>query len=94
MPRDCDGVFIHVGDILEPCSLIDMHRTTLEVEAIGIGSFVAYDDASKSHVKYDAVGYRHHRKDSWERIIEDARYVGTLYGIDELVGRCKKLAER
>ena len=97
LPKDADGVTIHIGDELE---WPDGNRLT--VNGIGEGGTLFYVDA-QGDVQWTASGDKRHVKpDSWEAIIEDAasygdkRWFSGTQGdkaiIAELVERCKRLA--
>lgn len=96
LPKDADGVLIHIGDELE---WPDGNRLT--VNGIGEGGTLFYVDA-QGDVQWTASGDKRHVKpDSWERIIEDAAkniYPNGAFNPcwdevrDELVERCKRLA--
>lgn len=97
LPKDADGVLIHIGDELE---WPDGNRLT--VNGIGEGGTLFYVDA-QGDVQWTASGDKRHVKpDSWEAIIEEAasygdkRWFSGTQGdkaiIAELVERCKRLA--
>lgn len=93
LPKDADGVPIHVGDVMEWPD-----GETFEVIGIGGNTLFFIKDGLAEWV--DARNKRHHNPDTWERIIEDAReYMLNIGGSylwknksDELVARCKALA--
>ena len=97
LPKDADGVLIHIGDELE---WLDGNRLT--VNGIGEGGTLFYVDV-QGDVQWTASGDKRHVKpDSWEAIIEEAasygdkRWFSGTQGdkaiIAELVERCKRLA--
>lgn len=83
LPKDADGVPIHVGDVMEWVT-----GETFEVVGIGDGGTLYY--VEDGQVEWtNAERKRHHVPDTWERIIMDAVCGGDE---DELVARCKRLA--
>jgi len=101
LPKDADGVPIHVGDVMEGVDKYDSLKKvmgkviTVSFESDGITEVAiqAWNSDGKSwHRVYldpNASVYRHHVADTWERIIMDAVCGGDE---DELVARCKALA--
>lgn len=101
LPLDADGEPIHIGDVVEWSD-----GSTCEVVGIGDGGTLYYMDEMEGTIGWtNADGKRHHRPDSWERIIEDARTCtgscGTYTSVPSmrwtneaaaLVARCKALA--
>lgn len=94
LPKDANGEYIHIGDVMECEKLPNGNRVCGEVKAIGGGYVWLMNVQYKIHA-----GYLHHwHPDTWERIIEDARFgfVGTKETDEEyvaaLVARCKALA--
>jgi len=106
LPKDADGVPIHVGDVMEWVRYKDDDPTIVRtVSGIGNSVFFAWSDEQGRYAQYEAYAYRHHHADSWERIIEDARTCTGSAGnytavpsmrwtneVDALVARCKALA--
>ena len=94
LPKDADGVPIHIGDELE---WLEGNRLT--VNGIGEGGTLFYVDV-QGDVQWTASGNKRHVKpDSWERIIQDAQADGVRYhnegrpsDFEALVERCKRLA--
>ena len=99
LPLDEDGEPVCVGDVMEwP------NGDTSEVVGIGDGGTLFYVENNNAGGAdwTTVVGKRHHRPDTWERIIEDAiRGDGGSYGcleerfnatVPALVARCKALA--
>ena len=95
LPKDMDGVPIHVGD----------EMAFGRVDALVLRSdewwySVVGDDG---FTEYECEAHRHVQPDSWERIIGDARKGGKTisafgpsweHGLAELVARCERLAGR
>lgn len=95
LPKDADGVPIHVGDVL-----VHVNNTNISTKPFEVRSLVWHGD---SWTVCDRIGptvkhsvLRHHGTDTWERIIEDAIGLGECYHSDvdmaRLVARCKALA--
>jgi len=84
LPKDADGVPVHVGDVMEWCD----SGETLVVEGIGIDVLFYIDGENAEWTA--ARNKRHRTPDSWERIIADA--AATRCDFDDLVARCKALA--
>ena len=101
LPKDADGVTIHLGDMLEiehghgvldSGEVTDIHLQVGKcVVSIGFG-----DEEGVTAYPED---YHHVQPDSWERIIEDAQADGVRWHNDgrpsdfeALVERCKRLA--
>ena len=107
-PKDADGEYIHIGDVMEWVRYKDDDPTIVRtVSGIGNGVFFAWSDEQGRYAQYEAHAYRHHQPDTWERIIEDARICTGSAGnftsvpsmrwtneVDALVARCKALCER
>lgn len=92
LPKDTDGVPIHVGDVMEWVDIEGTVEVTCTVEAVGVGCFFAWDKANGRYAQKLATSYRHHHADSWEQIIEDALDGYHDTDFDALVARCKALA--
>ena len=95
LPKDADGVPIHVGDVL-----VHVNNTNISTKPFEVRSLVWHGD---SWTVCDRIGptvkhsvLRHHGPDTWERIIEDAIGLGECCHSDvdmaRLVARCKALA--
>lgn len=84
LPKDADGVPIHVGDRLR-------NDSGKEVTVVGVGNsaFSTFFSVGVNHAHY-ASDFRHIPPDSWERIVEDAMYQAVSRS--DLVARCKALA--
>ena len=91
LPKDADGVPIHVGDVMEWCAASG-DWPERKVDGVGEGMFATYDPTIGRTVWFDASDYRHHKPDTWEQIIEDALDGYHDTDFDALVARCKALA--
>lgn len=94
LPKDADGVPIHVGDVME-LSLFDVsYNPAITVYGIGAGVFFSFDAKLGKFAQRDANAYRHVKPDSWDHIIEDAAKLarGDNAAVIELVERCRRLA--
>ena len=98
LPKDADGEYIHIGDVMEWSD-----GTTFEVVGIGDDTlfYVETDENGSNSIEWTSTEQkRHHKPDTWERIIEDAiDAVDDCWANDEhdklvdaLVARCKALA--
>jgi hypothetical protein len=100
LPKDADGEYIHVGDVMEWPD-----GSTAEVVGIGDGTLFYVEDGNDKADWTRAGDKRHHAPDTWERIIEDARTCTGSAGnytsvpsmrwtseVDALVARCRALA--
>lgn len=91
LPKDKDGLPIHVGDVMEFARFEIEHPVQCEVFGVGQGVFFAWCKES-GYTQKDAVAYRHAKSDTWEQIIEDALDGYHDTDFDALVARCKTLA--
>lgn len=96
LPKDADGVPIHVGDTIYDSAGNDVIVTSFSVHCEGFDIFV---DGNSSH-DHTPSHYTHERPDSWERIAYD---IETVVPIDdegderlrhEFADRIRRLAER
>lgn len=97
LPKDADGVPIHVGDEMEFSRFDVSYNPEVTVDGIGAGVFFSFDKKLGRFTQKDANAYRHVQPDSWERIIHDAfvesqEHFGSTDAIAELVERCRRLA--
>ena len=96
LPVDADGVPVRVGDVVEFCGF-DVDRPTVRtVDGVGAdGVFFAWC-GERGYQQHEAIRYRHHQPDTWERIIEDAIHAGAAEVNNavrgNLVDRCRALA--
>lgn len=93
LPKDADGVPIHVGDELTDG---EYTFTVYELAAYGDGSWSIRNEDGNAWAACDVT---HHKPDSWERIIKDAltsdrgdAYAVSMGMMRELVERCRRLA--
>lgn len=94
LPKDADGVPIHVGDEMEWPD-----GSTFDVVGISANTLFYverdFDDSAQWTAAHDK---RHRKPDSWERIILDAVNVESLAHdvpqviVDKLVERCRRVA--
>ena len=99
LPKDADGVPIHVGDVMEWIDPNGEYSLVCTVEAVSLDGFITWSADCGRFMQKDTKAYRHHVPDTWERIIEDAVNVhGNGFNPcwtderDALVARCKELA--
>ena len=90
LPKDADGVPIHVGDTVT-CGRSVWQVTGLRLTgaAWSVCCTIFNDHGGSGTNVYPPCDLRHHVPDTWERIIMDAICGGDE---DELVARCKALA--
>lgn len=92
LPKDADGVPIHIGDVMEWCNgSFTVHELKLTEDG-----WQTWDSEHGYTVHADEC-IRHHNPDTWERIIEDALLAsGDMNAMaasrTALVARCKALA--
>lgn len=100
LPVDADGEYIHVGDDMEygkthGCVIALMLSNYPKKWGGGLHWGIQLE-GEQAPTALDGF-FRHHRPDTWERIIEDATALGAQMGrsttqVDDLVARCKALA--
>lgn len=91
LPKDADGEYIHIGDVMEGEKIGGGYGEPFEVVGyvMSNGELEPMDEHRNPRKrKYS----RHHHPDSWERIIEDALDGYRDTDFDKLVARCKALA--
>lgn len=91
LPKDADGVPVHIGDVMEgeligggygePFTVVGYVMSNGELEPMD-------EHKNPRKRKYS----HHHTPDTWEHIIEDAMTGYTDGEFDKLVARCKALA--
>lgn len=91
LPKDADGVSVHVGD-----ELVDEKGRPVTVRVLKLREDGWLFDSSREGGGMLTAPFHHIQPDSWERIIEDAQEYVTddepLYSVSELVERCRRLA--
>ena len=91
LPKDADGVPIHVGDVLVHVNNLNISTKPFEVRSlVWDGDTWTVCDRLGPTVKHSVL--RHHTPDTWERIIEEALDGYHDTDFDKLVARCKALA--
>ena len=76
LPKDADGEYIHVGDVMEWVRYKDGDPTIVRtVSGIGNGVFFAWSDEQGRYAQYEAHAYRHHHTPTVEDVL-------TEFGID------------
>ena len=83
LPKDADDVPICVGDDMESVNAAHMH---------GPVEYIALTESGWEVDGEPPSSMRHHRPDTWERIIEDALDGYHDTDFDALVARCRALA--
>lgn len=90
LPKDADGQYVHVDD-----DMVDSCGGVFTVNGIGGNTLYYYDEVTDTVEWTRSTNKRHHRPDTFERIIEDALRNGTYYSecdVRRLVERCEALA--
>lgn len=89
LPKDADGVSIHVGD-----ELADEKDRPIKVRVLKLRENGWLFDSSRDCGGMLTTLFHHVKPDSWEHIIEDAAKLarGDNDAVMELVERCRKLA--
>lgn len=67
LPMDADGVLIHIGDRMEHIEL----GYVLEVIAVGVVCFIAWNTHLNRYCQYDSKLFRHHHKPTIEDVLEE-----------------------
>lgn len=70
LPKDADGVPIHVGDVMEFSEFEIEHPVTRTVEGIGQGTFFAWC-GERGYQQHDAKRYRHHTPPTVEDVLAE-----------------------
>jgi len=72
LPKDADGEYIHVGDVMEWVRYKDDDPTIVRtVSGIGNGVFFAWSDEQGRYAQYEAHAYRHHHAPTVEDVLRD-----------------------
>ena len=72
LPKDADGDYIHIGDVLEWVRYKDGDQTIVRtVSGIGNGVFFAWSDEQGRYAQYEAHAYRHHHAPTVEDVLMD-----------------------
>lgn len=80
LPKDADGVPIHVGDVMEWVDIDGEVTVACTVEAVGVGCFFAWDNANGRFAQKCANAYRHYHKPTVEGVLRE--FAGTLASAD------------
>ena len=76
LPKDADGEYIHVGDVMELVSYDEDYRPVIRpVDAVGEQVFFAWSKVTGRYAQYEACAYRHHHAPTVEDVLEE-------FGID------------
>ena len=76
LPKDADGEYIHVGDVMEWVRYKDDGPTIVRtVSGIGNGVFFAWSDEQGRYAQYEAHAYRHYQAPTVEDVLRE-------FGID------------
>ena len=69
LPKDADGEYIHVGDVMEWVDPDGEATVTCTVDAVGVGCFFAWDNANTRFAQKCANAYRHHHAPTVEDVL-------------------------
>ena len=76
LPKDADGEYIHVGDVMEWVRYEGSDQTIVrKVSGVGDGVFFAWSDEQGRYAQYKADAYRHYHAPTVEDVL-------TEFGID------------
>ena len=67
LPKDANGEYIHIGDVMEHVEL----GYALEVIAVGVDCFIAWNTHLNRYCQYDGKLFRHHHEPSVEDELTD-----------------------
>ena len=71
LPKDADGVPIHVGDVMEWIDPNGEFSLVCTVEAVSVDSFITWSTESGRFMQKDAKAYRHYHKPTVENVLKD-----------------------
>lgn len=72
LPKDANGEYIHIGDRMEHIEL----GYVLEVIAVGVVCFIAWNTHLNRYCQYDSKLFRHHHEPTVEDVLRE--FAGTL----------------
>ena len=68
LPKDADGEYIHIGDVMENIVCPPVHR---EVTGVGAECFYGWDEGNGRYSLFGANCYRHHHAPTVEDVLLD-----------------------
>ena len=68
LPKDADGVPIHIGDVMENIVCPSVHR---EVTGVGAECFYGWDDGNGRYSQFDVSCSRHHHAPTVEDVLRE-----------------------
>lgn len=71
LPKDADGEYIHIGDVMEWIDLEGKVSVTCTVEAVGVDAFIAWDKANGRYAQKCATAYRHYHAPTVEDVLRE-----------------------
>lgn len=72
LPKDADGEYIHVGDVMEWVRYGDDNPTIVRtVIGVGYEVFFAWSDELGRYAQYEACAYRHHHTPTVEDVLRE-----------------------
>ena len=70
LPKDADGEYIHVGDVMELVSYDEDYRPVIRtVNAVGEQVFFAWSKENGRYAQYEACAYRHYHAPTVEDVL-------------------------
>ena len=72
LPKDSDGEYIHLGEVMEWVSDDECYSPVIRtVEAVGEGTFIAWDGINGRYAQYEAHAYRHYHAPTVEDVLRE-----------------------
>lgn len=71
LPKDADGEYIRIGDVMEWVDIDGEVKVTCTVEAVGVDCFFVWDNASGRFAQKCASAYRHHYAPTVEDVLTE-----------------------
>ena len=72
LPKDADGEYIHVGDVMELVSYDEDDRPVIRtVDAVGEQVFFAWSKENGRYAQYEAHAYRHYHAPTVEDVLRE-----------------------
>jgi hypothetical protein len=87
LPKDADGEYIHIGDVMENIVCPPVHR---EVTGVGVECFYGFDEGNGRYSQFGANCYRHYHAPTVEDLLQEfaQRWDDPMrYDRDEMVER-------
>jgi hypothetical protein len=68
LPKDADGEYIHIGDVMENIVCPPVHR---EVTGVGVECFYGFDEGNGRYSQFGANCYRHYHAPTVEDVLRE-----------------------